>query len=158
MNVTLTMILVFLVGVSLYSGRRVKSQEEFAVAGRNLPTMVVFLTMLATWYGLSKLSDEFLSVTLYAYTIYGAALTPSLVAAMVWRRATAAAAVSSILGGTAMTLFWEISGTATRTGIGTIFPAIITSVLLLVVVSLMTPRQSEEKLLQIFRKTPEALS
>lgn len=115
---------------------------------------VVVLGLIA--YGLSKLSDEFLSVALYAYTVYGAAITPSLVAALVWKRATAPGAVSSILGGTAMTLIWEISGTAERTGIETIFPAIITSVLLLVVVSLSTPRQSEEHLLQIFKKSADA--
>jgi len=115
---------------------------------------VVVLGLIA--YGLSKLSDEFLSVALYAYTVYGAAITPSLVAALVWKRATAPGAVSSILGGTAMTLIWEISGTAERTGIETIFPAIITSVLLLVVVSLSTPRQSDAHLLQIFKKSADA--
>lgn len=114
---------------------------------------VVALGLIA--YYLSTLSDEFLSVALYAYTVYGAAITPSLVAAMVWRRATAPGAVSSILGGTAMTLFWEMSGSAARTGVETIFPAIATSVLLLVVVSLMTPKQSEAHLADIFRKRAE---
>lgn len=128
------------------------SNKSLVLASR---LTVVVLGLIA--YGLSKLSDEFLSVALYAYTVYGAAITPSLVAAMVWKRATAPGAVSSILGGTAMTLFWEMSGTATKTGVETIFPAICTSVLLLVVVSYMTPRQSEEKLLQIFKKDPEGV-
>src|SRR5262245_5846625 len=41
----------FMVVMSLRLTRSVKTQEDFSVAGRSLPTMVVFLTMLATWTG-----------------------------------------------------------------------------------------------------------
>ena len=48
-----------------------------------------------------------LKKSLYAYTIYSAALTPVILAAFFWRRATAAAAVASIAAGTVVTLFWD---------------------------------------------------
>ncbi|MCK4999900.1 MAG: sodium:solute symporter family protein, partial [Anaerohalosphaera sp.] len=49
----------------------------------------------------------FLDRALYAYTIYGTAVTPALVAALFWKRATPAGAVASILSGTIMTLTWK---------------------------------------------------
>ncbi|MBI2067228.1 MAG: sodium:solute symporter family protein [Deltaproteobacteria bacterium] len=102
---------------------------------------VVLLGLLA--YALSTLSDEFLSVALYAYTIYGTGITPALVAAFVWKRATTAGALSSMIGGTGMTLFWELSGLSARTEIDTVFPAFGVSIVLLVVVSLLTPASTK---------------
>ncbi|MBI4052208.1 MAG: sodium:solute symporter family protein [Elusimicrobia bacterium] len=95
---------------------------------------VVVLGFMAYW--ISTLSRQFLSVALYAYTIYGAAITPSLVAALIWKRATKEGAISSILGGTLMTFYWELSGMAASTGVDTVLPAIGVSVALLVSVSL----------------------
>lgn len=108
------------------------------------------LVLGATAYGISKLSNEFLSVALYAYTIYGAGITPALVAALAWRRATTPGAIASIAGGTGVTLLWKGLGFENSTGVDTVLPAIVVSVLLLVAVSLRTPRQSEEKLAPFF--------
>ena len=83
-----------------------------------------------------------LKVALYAYTIYGAALTPVILAAFYWRRATAAGAVASIAAGTVITVAWEsIRGhlppaLAHRDAI---IPALLASLLCLVTVSLLTP-------------------
>ena len=49
----------------------------------------------------------FFQKALYAFTIYGASITPALVAAIVWPRATKAGAISSILAGTAVSLMWS---------------------------------------------------
>ncbi len=44
--------LIFMVGVSLYlSRKKVKSSDDFAVAGRSLPMIVLVGTLLATWCG-----------------------------------------------------------------------------------------------------------
>ncbi|MCI0414839.1 sodium:solute symporter family protein, partial [bacterium] len=67
--------------------------------------VVVLLGIAAYW--LSRQSREFLSVAFYAYTIYGASITPSLLAAFLWKRATAAGAVCSILTGTVVTILWN---------------------------------------------------
>jgi SSS family solute:Na+ symporter len=103
-----------------------------------------------TAFGISKLSNEFLSVALYAYTIYGAGITPALVAALVWKRATTPGAIASIAGGTGVTLLWKGLGLEDSTSVDSVLPAIIVSVLLLVLVSLGTKRQSREKLAPFF--------
>ena len=43
--------LFILVGVAVYKSRQVKTQDDFAVAGRSLSPWIVVLTMLAVWIG-----------------------------------------------------------------------------------------------------------
>jgi solute:Na+ symporter, SSS family len=101
-------------------------------------------------YLISTYSEKFLEVALRAYTIYGAGITPALVAALVWRRATTAGALASIILGVATTLIWEFGGFGASTGVDPVIPAIALSVASLVGVSLMTPPQTEEKLAPFF--------
>jgi SSS family solute:Na+ symporter len=92
-----------------------------------------------------------LKKSLYAYTIYSAALTPVILAAFYWKRATAWAAVASIATGTFVTVFWDSDFVHNRLPAivserDAIFPALLASLLCLFVVSLLTPPPSEEKL------------
>jgi Na+/proline symporter len=112
---------------------------------RMLRIMVLVMGFLA--YYLATLSDEFLSVALLAYTIYGAAITPPLIASFVWKRATAQGAVASIILGAVTTLVWKGWGPES---IDAVIPAIAVSVLALVVVSLLTPPSPEEKVKPFF--------
>ncbi len=89
--------------------------------------------------------ESVLKASLYAYTIYGAAVTPSLMAVFFWRRTTTAGAITSILLGTVVTVTWEMAQQygsenvkAQIGGIDAIYPALIASVTSLVVVSLAT--------------------
>ena len=102
-------------------------------------------------YGVSQLSDEFLSVALWAYTVYGASITPALVATFFWKRATCAGAAASIATGTAVTIAWSL---AARRGmfeatawaeVDAVIPAIVASVAALVLVSLGTPKPERER-------------
>ena len=44
--------LLFMVGISVYmSMKKVKSSDDFAVAGRKLPMIILIGTLLATWCG-----------------------------------------------------------------------------------------------------------
>ena len=97
---------------------------------------VVGLGLIA--YGLTHLSDRFLAVALYAYTMYGAGITPSLLAAFLWPRATATGAVASISAGIGVTLLWETFGDRVIPGVETVYPAVLASVAALVVGSLLT--------------------
>jgi SSS family transporter len=106
--------------------------------------LVVFLGAVA--YVISTYSEKFLEVALRAYTIYGTGVTPALVAALVWKRATAAGAVTSIVTGVATTLIWEFGGYGASTGVDPVIPAICISVASLIVVSLLTPAPSREQL------------
>lgn len=110
--------------------------------------LVVFLGLVA--YVISTYSEQFLNVALRAYTIYGTGVTPSLVAALVWKRATAAGAVTSIVAGVAVTLIWEFGGYGASTGVDPVIPAIAVSVVSLIVVSLLTPPPRAEQLQPFF--------
>lgn len=86
-----------------------------------------------------------LEASLYAYTIYGAAITPVIMAVFFWKRATTPGAISSIVLGTVITVGWKLlqqhGGPAIQSRIGdvdAVFPALAISVLSLVIVSLMT--------------------
>jgi SSS family solute:Na+ symporter len=80
--------------------------------------------------------ESILRAALYAYTVYGAAITPSLMAVFFWERATAAGAVASIASGTAVTVLWNLSGIQF---LDAIYPALAVSVVSLILVSLVTP-------------------
>ena len=82
---------------------------------------------------------------LYAFTVYGSAITPCLVAALFWKRATSAGAISSILTGTVTTLLWEevikVHLPTELAKLDAVLPAITLSVICLIVVSLLTQKK-----------------
>ncbi len=108
-------------------------------------------------------STGFFEKALYAFTIYGASITPTLVAAIVWRRATRAGAIASILSGTVVALCWSerfflrfllpqarydaVADWVVHNvpdpirGLDAVLPAITISALLLIGVSLLTRPQ-----------------
>jgi SSS family solute:Na+ symporter len=129
--------------------------------------------------------ESILAMALYAYTIYSAALTPVIMAAFFWKRATAAAAVVSIALGTVITVTWNVlklasewaaAGTYAPGFLGrmaldawallpeawrlrdAIFPALVVSVLALLVVSYATRPPRPEQWQPFFQKeaAPEA--
>lgn len=109
-------------------------ERQLVLASR---VAVVALGVLA--WGLTRTSDRFLAVALYAYTMYGAGITPSLLAAFLWPRATSTGAVASISTGIVVTIGWETFGGRILPGVETVYPAAALSVAALVVGSLLTP-------------------
>jgi SSS family solute:Na+ symporter/sodium/proline symporter len=92
-----------------------------------------------------------LKESLYAYTVYAAALTPVILAAFFWRRATAWGAVTSIAAGTIVTVVWDKSFVQQHLPAGlaaqdAIMPALVISVVGLGVVSFLTKRPTERQL------------
>ena len=90
-------------------------------------------------------SSGFFERALYAYTIYGASITPSLVAALFWKGATKAGAVSSIVTGAVVTLLWKEAGFIRElipsniyNNMDEVLPAITFSILALILVSFAT--------------------
>ena len=110
--------------------------------------MVVGLGLWALYQSLGTTSVLKKS-RLYAYTIYSAALTPVILAAFFWRRATAKGAVASIAAGTVVTVGWDSLTPHLPAMIGerdAILPALLASLLCLVIVSLATEPPSESHL------------
>lgn len=99
--------------------------------------------------------ENIIDMILRAYTMYGAAITPALMGAFFFRRATTAGGISSIVAGMIMTLIWEIWNLNSvlftlpvlgETTIPTIYPSLIVSILALIFVSYLTSPPPEEKL------------
>lgn len=111
--------------------------------------MVVFLGLWALYQSLHV--QSVLKKSLYAYTIYSAALTPVILAAFFWKRATASAAVASIAVGTVVTVTWDTAFVhahvpALLAQRDAIFPALFASLIALVAVSLLTPPPTSAQL------------
>jgi SSS family solute:Na+ symporter/sodium/proline symporter len=85
--------------------------------------------------------ESILKAALYAYTVYGAAVTPVVMAVFFWKRATTVAAITSIALGTAVTVGWNLAGF----DLDAVYPALGASVISLVAVSLMTQPPAPEK-------------
>jgi Na+/proline symporter len=122
---------------------RSPSQGNILVVSR---VLVVLLGIWALYQGLGL--ESILAKAMYAYTIYSAAITPVVMATFFSRRVTAAAAVTSIALGTAITIFWNEGAALLPPALAerdAIFPALIVSVVSLVVVSAFTraPRQEQ---------------
>lgn len=95
-------------------------------------------------------STGFFQKALYAFTIYGASITPTLVAAIVWKRATKPGAVASIVVGAVVSLVWSEAAVIRESlppavsDLDAVLPAITASVVCLVAVSLLTRNPSEQ--------------
>lgn len=120
-------------------------------------SIVIVLGLVAL--GLAFTSDEFFSVAIFAYTLYGAALTPPLLAAFFWKGATSAGAVTSMITGLGMAILWEFWLGARITqyladaelvslhefvsNLDAALPAVVISILALVLVSKLGPGREQ---------------
>lgn len=113
---------------------------------------IVILALGFIAYMLVEQFPTILSAAYTAYLVYGAAITPALLAAFLWKRATKEGAVASILTGTIVTLVWTfyLSGqdyysTWSPFLQEVTYPAVSLSIIALIGVSLATPKPSDEK-------------
>jgi SSS family solute:Na+ symporter len=89
-----------------------------------------------------------LEMAIYAYTVYGVGITPAVMAAFFWKRATAAGGVTSIGAGMITTIMWKALGNPW--GVPTVYPPLILSLSCLIFISLLTPEPAKEKWKQFF--------
>lgn len=98
-----------------------------------------------------------LNAAFTAYNIYGTSITPSLIAAFTWKRATKEGAIASIFMGAGVTIFWTFffpnwSGFSELNPFlqELTYPAAALSIMALVFVSLITPPPNKKDLVQFF--------
>ncbi len=117
------------------------SEKQTLIVSRVLVVgLGIFALLQATQF------DSILKAALYAYTVYGAAITPAVMAVFFWKRATTAGGVASILLGTAVTVAWQFAqGQGWKNDTDAIYPALIASVASLILVSLFTPKPDPAK-------------
>jgi len=95
----------------------------------------------------------------FAYTMYGVSITPALLAALAWKRATRLGGVTSIVSGAIMALIFElvipnafpsVLKGGDPWGIPSIYPSLAVSLLFLIIGSLVTKKPSPEQLEKLF--------
>jgi len=121
---------------------------------RNMVVSRLTVILLGTYAVLQAAHlESILNASLYAYTVYGAAITPVVMAVFFWKRATTQGAIASIALGTAVTVVWNLLGNPW--GLDAIHPALAISVASLIVVSLLSPPPPKEKWARFFEAAPE---
>lgn len=121
--------------------------------------LIVVLGLLA--YILASFFKSILDMAFTAYTFVGAGVTPALLAAFLWRRATPVAGAASVGMGMIVTLLITIANVAMEGTTASvrlfgihllpmetdyiIIPAALASILTLIIVSLLTPPPAEAK-------------
>jgi len=112
---------------------------------------VILLGVIA--YSLIQFFPRILDAAYAAYTVYGAAITPALLATFFWKRATVKAGVISIFSGMFITIVWEILRKIMGhflLGIPAIYPALTVSIVILIVGSYLEPKPPREKWIPFF--------
>ncbi len=118
--------------------------------------MVLILGVIA--YYLAVKMQSVLNMAYFAYTIYGVSITPALIAALAWKRATRKAGLWSIILGSLTAIGLRIFASLKPSlspegdpfGIPLIYPAFLISLLALVVISLLDRPPSREELAPLF--------
>jgi SSS family solute:Na+ symporter/sodium/proline symporter len=109
--------------------------------------LLLFSRLTVVVLGIIALAQSFqpsiLATAVYAYDVYGAGLTPAVVAAFFWKRTTTAGGLSSIGAGTVAAVLWKVLGLESHAPM--IFPALAASLVCLIGVSLLTaPPRAEQ--------------
>lgn len=115
----------------------------------------VVVVLGVTAFSLISFFPRILDAAYAAYTVYGAGITPALLAVFFWKRATVPGGVSSIVGGMTTTIVWEILNKlqgGLPMGMPAVYPALACSLFLLITVSLLTAKPSPEKWKPFFKE------
>ena len=123
-------------------------------------TRLIVVVLGASGFIVGSFFPTILSMALWAYTMYGAGVTPALLAALIWPRASSFGGILSILAGMLTTLVWEIVGFMRAVdgipeypfGWPTIFPALFLSIGSLIIGSLLTKPSKPEQLIEVEQK------
>jgi SSS family solute:Na+ symporter len=106
-----------------------------------------------------------LGMAYFAYTIYGVSITPALIAALAWKRATKAGGLASIIGGAVVCIVLKVLTyilpkhlvpEGDPFGIPLIYPALLVSLAALIIVSLVTKPPDPKTLESLFPEKSEA--
>ena len=83
-------------------------QGVFRTFSKFCAARVAVFVLAGLAFLLSFTSQEFFDVALFAYTIYGVGITPALLAALFWKRATPAGAITGMVSAVTLAVIWKI--------------------------------------------------
>lgn len=87
-------------------GRFIHKDADDKMKLRFLRISAFFVAIVA--YILGAFFPDILSIQMYAYSMYGASITPALVCALFSKKVTKAGGLAGILGGGVTTIIWEV--------------------------------------------------
>jgi Na+/proline symporter len=124
-----------------FINRKATERQSLIMSRVLVIALGIFALLQATQF------ESVLRASLYAYTIYGAAVTPVVLAVFFWKRATTSGAIASIVLGTVITIAWNLAQNnwGFQKDIDAVYPALAASVLSLWLISLATPPPAEAK-------------
>ncbi len=144
--------------IYLRFSKKDKSEKKLVWPQRILIIILGVIAFYLGWKMVSVLEQAY-----FAYTLYGVVITPALLAALLWKRATKTAGIVSIILGTIVTLSLKLAGTfwpsimkpvgdpnADPFGIPIIYWGLGVSVFSLILISFFTKRPSKEVLSRFF--------
>ncbi|WP_049822017.1 sodium:solute symporter family protein [Arthrobacter sp. H41] len=99
---------------------------------------VLAVTVFA--YVMGQFFPSVLALQMYAYTMYGVAITPVVLAALFWKRATSKGAIAGMVVGGVVTVLWQASSMSAD--VNAVVVALPAAVVALVAVSLVTRDKS----------------
>jgi solute:Na+ symporter, SSS family len=145
------------------------SDKKLVIMQKVLILVVGAVAFLLAWKMQSVLENAY-----FAYTIYGVAITPALLAALISKKVTRTAGLISIISGTIITIALKLAGIVWPSimrplldngmpapngdpfGIPIIYPALAVSLLSLVIFSFFTEKPSKKVLATFFPEEKEA--
>lgn len=83
------------------------SRREHSAQRELLLTRLAIVGLGVLAYAIGEFFPSVLEIQVFSYTMYGAVVTPSLLAVFLWKRATGAGSIASIVTGIVATLAWE---------------------------------------------------
>ncbi|MEM4489290.1 MAG: sodium:solute symporter family protein [Desulfurococcaceae archaeon] len=124
------------VGWDIYSRfiRKQAGDKEKLIVTR----LFVLLFGILAYFLITKWPD-ILAVQMYSYTMYGAVITPPLLAALLWKKITRVAGLASMAVGAIVTIVWELAGKPY--GVGSVLISAPLATITLVITSLITYRE-----------------
>ncbi|WP_102335286.1 sodium:solute symporter family protein [Salimicrobium jeotgali] len=114
-----------------YIKKDINDHQKLVYTRVLIPVLGVIAFLLTMYF------PTVLAVQMYAYTVYGAGITPALLAVFLFPQVTKSAGLSSMITGLIATLFWEFFYVES-TGINSVIVSVPVAIIVLIIVTLFT--------------------
>jgi SSS family solute:Na+ symporter len=120
-----------------YINKDATDKQKLRITRLAVPVLGVFAFIIINFF------PTILAVQMYSYTIYGAGITPAVLAALLWKRVNKMGGLSSMVVGTVATLIWEIVLKKPQ-GINSALISFPLALATLIIITLLTTKRNEE--------------
>ncbi len=117
-----------------YINKHASDKQKLMFMKMLIPILGVIAFLLTSFF------PSVLAIQMYSYTVYGAGITPALLAIFLWPKVTKQAGISSMVLGVISTLIWEFSGNPL--GINSSLISIPIAILTLLIVTVFTKQKT----------------